>query len=276
MPSEGGKIGEAQDYLMEPTRLYTLMNERCTSFLLLDVRLSTDYKTCKIESVTGINISEEILQPGMTCKQIERQVHIEDRSTWMGRTNRDMLIVLDWTSSTFEESVPLSILKEAIQRWEDPSAKYKCEKKLHLLKGGLENFVLHYPTCVSNPHKARNPPQHAMKMGKKKFDLLSTNIDYPDLDAAFIASPSPGREGSPSVATVKQKSTPSAIEITSGAQLASKYDAVRTMKNDVPSGLVSGNLTGSLYPSTKDLKEIAFSSGAVSYTHLTLPTNREV
>ena len=140
----------------------------------------------------------------------------------MGRNSRDMLILLDWTSSNFNESIPITRLKEAIQKWDDPSAKYKCEKKLHLLKGGLENFVLHYPTSVVNPHKAKNPPESAMKKGKanKRIDELAKTIEYPDLDAAFIASPSPEKEGS-STAGPKMKSYPtSAIEITSISSLS--------------------------------------------------------
>ena len=153
---------------------------------------------------------------GVTCKQIERGLNVEYRSTWIGRHQRDMLILLDWTSSSFDDSAPLTRLKEAIQLWDEPSAKYKCEKKLHLLKGGLENFVLTYPTCVVNPQKARNPPEYAIKKGTgtKRIDELAKAIEYPDLDAAFIASPSPSKEVSSTAGTNKFNPT-SAIEIKS-------------------------------------------------------------
>ena len=153
----------------------------------------------------------------MTCKQIERQLNVEYRSTWIGRHQRDMLVLLDWTSSSFEDSVALTRLKEAIQKWDDPGAKYKCEKKLYLLKGGLENFVLTYPTSVVNPHKARHPPAHAIKKSKsnKRVDEMAKMIEYPDLDAAFIASPSPGK-GAVLTAESSIKSQPtSAIEVAS-------------------------------------------------------------
>ena len=52
------------EYLIEPTKLYSLMNERCTSFLLLDIRSASDYKSCRIEHPTSINVPEELLQPG--------------------------------------------------------------------------------------------------------------------------------------------------------------------------------------------------------------------
>ena len=40
------------------------MNERCTSFLLIDTRSIQDYKSCRIEHPTSINVPDEILQPG--------------------------------------------------------------------------------------------------------------------------------------------------------------------------------------------------------------------
>ena len=153
----------------------------------------------------------------MTCKQIERQLNVEYRSTWIGRHQRDMLVILDWTSSSFEDSVAITRLKEAIQKWDDPGAKYKCEKKLYLLKGGLENFVLTYPTSVVNPHKARHPPAHAIKKskGNKRVDEMAKTIEYPDLDAAFIASPSPGKGAVLTAESSIKSQTTSAIEITS-------------------------------------------------------------
>ena len=133
----------------------------------------------------------------------------------MARHNRDMLIVLDWTSNSLCESASMKALQEAIKKWDDPNAKYKCERKLHVLKGGLENFTLTWPTCVVNPHKARNPPKEKLKKSKenKRIDELTKAIEYPDLDAAFIASPSPGKQVPLPIETIK--STPSsAIAIT--------------------------------------------------------------
>ena len=209
---------------------------------------------------------------GATCKQIERQLNVEFRSTWNGRTNRDMLILLDWTSSDFNESLALTSLKDAIQKWDEPSAKYKCEKKLHLLKGGLENFALHYPTSVVNPQKAKCPPDHVIKKSKsnKRIDELTKTIEYPDLDAAFIASPSPGKDSL--TAGTKIKSAPtSAIEITSLATSKSKAAPLETITGH--SGLSGMPSTrSSLYPSTNDLKGLAaFSSGAITISKESSP-----
>ena len=40
------------------------MNERCTSFLLIDIRSNQDYESCRIDHSTSINVPEEILHPG--------------------------------------------------------------------------------------------------------------------------------------------------------------------------------------------------------------------
>ena len=36
-----------------------------------------------------------------------------------------MLVLLDWTSSSFEDSVAITRLKEAIQKWDDPTILLK-------------------------------------------------------------------------------------------------------------------------------------------------------
>ena len=214
--------------LIEPKKLYDLMSERATTFLVLDVRPASDYKACKIDiHAMSINIPEDIIEPGCTCKHIERKIHIEYRSTWNTRATRDMLILMDWTSNDISESFALSGLKDAIQKWDDPSVKYKCEKKLHLLKGGLENFVLHYPTLVVNPDKARNPPARYVEgknKGKSKgLEELASTIAYPELDAAFIATPSPAKDhgiAATETPAAKYKFNPSsAIEITSAVNI---------------------------------------------------------
>ena len=312
------------------------MNERCTSFLIIDIRSKQDYSSCRIEYATSINVPEEILQPGrnylvirhvtwaeyvyifshvlmhicdvllgITCKQIERQINVEYRSTWIARHQRDMLIVLDWTSNSFDQSVSMNILKEAIQKWDDPNAKYKCERKLHILKGGLENFVLTWPTCVVNPQKARNPPKDKRKKAKdsKRIDELTKAIEYPDLDAAFIASPSPGRQASAIVET-KRSNPSSAIAITQissenryfsgvnknrikiqkaimemglliifcdGTELTnffyiifSKFMSQQPLHNNINPSKETIFNNHSMYPKTDDLKSIAaFTSGAI-------------
>ena len=141
----------------------------------------------------------------------------------MARQNRDMLIVLDWTSNSLCDSASMKALQEAIQKWDDPNAKYKCERKLHVLKGGLENFTLTWPTCVVNPHKARNPPKEKLKKSKenKRIDELTKAIEYPDLDAAFIASPSPGKQTTPLIET--KKSNPSSAIVVSQLSSANRY-----------------------------------------------------
>ena len=52
------------DPVIDPKQLYNLMNERCTSFLIIDIRSKQDYSSCRIEYATSINVPEEILQPG--------------------------------------------------------------------------------------------------------------------------------------------------------------------------------------------------------------------
>lgn len=72
---ENGKANEENgkvDFVVEPTRLYSIINEKATSFLLLDARPSNDYKISHIKHHASINVPEENLIKGITAKSIER------------------------------------------------------------------------------------------------------------------------------------------------------------------------------------------------------------
>ena len=70
--------------------------------------------------------------------------------------------------------------------------KYKSPVA-YILQGGYDNFTLSYPMCVINPWSKSRPTTAS----KKSIDIEA--VEYPDLDAAFIASPSP--QASPAVAS---------------------------------------------------------------------------
>jgi ubiquitin carboxyl-terminal hydrolase 8 len=173
-------------HVIEPIRLYALINEKCTPFFLMDTRPQADYKASHIKNPASISVPEEILKPGSTVKAIERNLHIEQRSQWGRRNTVDMLIMFDWVSDDFVDKTPLANLKDAFYKW-DMAGGTKYKSSPYILKGGFENFAMHYPTLVTNPHKVRPPTASAKKTPMIDYE----NLEYPDLDAAFIASPSP-------------------------------------------------------------------------------------
>ena len=179
-------VMKENSHLIEPTQLYTLINEKSSSFLILDARPAQDYKVSHLKH-NSLNVPEEILKQGITVKNIERQLHIEDRNQWPRRQKVDKLILMDWQSEDFEEKTPLSHLKKAMFHFDTyGGATYKSQA--FILKGGFDHLAMSYPTIVTNPQKSRPPTATA-----KKETINLNNIDYPDwdLDKGFIATPSP-------------------------------------------------------------------------------------
>ena len=64
-----------ESHFVSPTQLYALINEKSSSFLILDGRPANDYKTSHLKH-NSLNVPEDILKPGIVVQKIERQLHI--------------------------------------------------------------------------------------------------------------------------------------------------------------------------------------------------------
>jgi len=260
--------------IIEPTKLHSLMKEKSTTFLLLDARKSGDFKTCQLRHTNVINVPEELLEPGATASQIGSKLKIEDKSQWQRRSTVDLLIMLDWCSEQANQSPALRTLRDAMFRW-DPETRYKSG--VHILKGGIHNFTLHYPIDVSSPERGRNPPSEYVKrnssVGVKNALLHLDQLEYPDLGAAFIATPSPQSSPNTSAAAAAQHQMPPSTAATAAAA-SSKVKPTENggLMNSHSSSMSS--MTSSLYPSTSDLSSDlnrAFNSGAITVTREASP-----
>ena len=100
--------------VIEASQLYSLLEQKSTTLLLLDARPSDHYKNSHIKSPSSLSIPEDILKPGTTVKVIDRNLHVESRSQWSRRTKIDQLILFDWSSEEFNEGTPLDVLKKAM------------------------------------------------------------------------------------------------------------------------------------------------------------------
>ncbi len=193
-----GSGGKANS--IDPRQLHALMEQKSTSFVLLDARHSSDYNGSRIKISNIMNVPGEKLKRGLTASQIQRFLHIEDRSsTWAKRTSVDKLILLDWTSKTFRDSPALEALYQSLTMW-DRNTTYSSEPII--LYGGFENFAMHYPMKTTNPEKSR-PPTTTSAIKRDQIDL--DKFDYPDLDTAFLASPT-SNSNNPSPAATNSNS----------------------------------------------------------------------
>jgi len=254
---------------IEPTYLYKkLMQEKSTTFLVLDVREKSEFNSSRLKHSNVINVPSEQLSPGMTAVEIERILSIEVKAQWKRRAGIDVIIMMDWESETFEASQKLKIIKDAMFKWDANGGPYKSRP--HLLKGGFYNFVMHYPTEVVNPHTAREyvPKKRNNSTGVKNALMEIQDLEYPDLGAAFIATPA--STPSNSLTSLQSAVTTAPATFTNAFTTTSKPTTTTTSVNGNSSYLNStSSSSGSLYPTSvvsdlsSDLNR-AFVSGAIT------------
>lgn len=184
-PAQNGIEKEGpKDYIVTHQKLYSIINQKCTSFFILDTRSAADYTNSYINLPNSLNVPEIFLRPGTTATTVRKNLKVEFRDQWDRRTTVDMLILCDWTSSDFLPDKPVTVLRDAITRW-DLGVEYKNPP--YLLEGGFQKFLFAYPHNVTNP-KARAPSE---PKAVSKPAIPSLDFDYPDLDNGFMTTPSP-------------------------------------------------------------------------------------
>ena len=97
-----GKV-DPKDYLITHKKLYSLINQKSTTFLVLDTRPSDvklnfsknsvlsqyfqDYQNSRMQIPYSLNVPETILRPGTTANSVGKNLKVEDRSQWERRTS---------------------------------------------------------------------------------------------------------------------------------------------------------------------------------------------
>nr|XP_045621599.1 ubiquitin carboxyl-terminal hydrolase 8-like [Procambarus clarkii]XP_045621601.1 ubiquitin carboxyl-terminal hydrolase 8-like [Procambarus clarkii]XP_045621602.1 ubiquitin carboxyl-terminal hydrolase 8-like [Procambarus clarkii] len=165
-------------------KLYSLMKEKCSTYLILDTRPSEDFSESQMALPNVINISEDILNPGLIAGRIGSELDESSCSLWVKhRHTVDYLILVDWNTEHLPLTTPLKTLVDAMVKW-DPGKPYKSRP--WVLLGGYEMWQLMYPMHTTNPRaKPRNPSV------MRHQEPVSLNFEYPDLDKAFLITPSP-------------------------------------------------------------------------------------
>ena len=164
-----------KDYIITHKRLHSIIQQKSTSFFILDTRSAEDYSVSHIDLPQSLNVSEQFLRPGTTAATIGKSLKIQERCQWERRTLQDMLIICDWTSEDFQPGTPVTVLRDALTKW-DVGASHKNPP--YLLEGGFEKFLFAYPQLVTNP-KARVPLANSTIT---KIKVPRLDGDYPDLD----------------------------------------------------------------------------------------------
>ncbi|KAG7164510.1 Ubiquitin carboxyl-terminal hydrolase 8-like 1 [Homarus americanus] len=134
-------------------KLYSLMKERCSTYMILDARSKEDFSESQMVLPNIINVPEEILNPGLTAGRIGSELEESACSLWVTQRHTvDYLILVDWETEKPPLPLPLETLIDAMVKW-DPGKQYKSRP--WVLQGGYDMWRLMYPMHTTNPRAER-------------------------------------------------------------------------------------------------------------------------
>ena len=217
------EVEEPKDYIITHKKLHSIIEQKSTSFFILDTRSQEDYENSHMTLAQSINIPEHVLKPGTTAATIGKSLKIQDRCQWDRRTNMDRLIISDWVSEDFLPGTPVSVLRDALTRW-DVGSTHKSPP--FLLTGGFQKFLYAYPHMVTNP-KARAPDRSVTNT----LTPTTLNVNYPDLNSGFLVTPSPSPQ---SVAAISSGAIKiSRDPVRSGGTSEARYPSISSDLNSL-------------------------------------------
>ncbi|XP_014680667.1 PREDICTED: ubiquitin carboxyl-terminal hydrolase 8-like [Priapulus caudatus] len=224
-------------------QLYKMCLDKVSEVIIMDARPATDFAESRIVHRYCISVPEEIVKPGVTVQQIQIDLPEESKEAWLMRSKSDFIVLLDWQSRQEDVKLgkPLQNLKDAIFKW-DSITVLKSEP-LILLRG-YEDWLLRYPTLTTNSNV--QPPKTLFKGSDNS--LLSLDFSYPDLDEAFVASPSIGENGA--AAKPPRKTDAPAAELTADSPRADQA-ATSLVEEGSPLKIASGGAVPAVNRSLK-------------------------
>ncbi|VEN55072.1 unnamed protein product [Callosobruchus maculatus] len=167
----------SREIFIAPKQLYEKITKE-ELILLVDIRLAQEYQQCKIK-IKGtdnmINITPELIAPGLSANTLGRKLPPEIKNIWEKRDKYDSIIMFDYDTDRFNyPSSKLERLRSFITEW-DFNRTYK--QLPVILDGGIKEFVEWYPSEVDNP----------------RFLYLKTNAEIDELlDLDTVAYPGSG------------------------------------------------------------------------------------
>ncbi|CAF4881216.1 unnamed protein product [Pieris macdunnoughi] len=151
-------------------QLYTILKNGKLKVMILDARPGKDYINSHINHPACISVPEECISPGQSANVLEQNLPSASRPVWAERASSELIVMLDWSSTTVIPGKPLHLLKTILLKWD---IKVQYSRQPVALWGGYEDWLLKYPAFTTNP-QAIPPSQDIM------LDDMLGEIDYPN------------------------------------------------------------------------------------------------
>ncbi|XP_045504231.1 ubiquitin carboxyl-terminal hydrolase 8 isoform X2 [Colias croceus] len=182
-------------------QLYQILKNGKLKVMILDARPGNDYIESHINHPACISVPEERISPGQSANVLEQNLPAASRPVWAERASMDLIVMLDWSSTTVIPGKPLHLLKTILLKWD---IKVQYARQPVALWGGYEDWLLKYPAFTSNP-QAVPPSQEIM------LDDMLGEIDYPNL--SDLNPPTPVTRPKPGEPVVDRSSKTAAVEL---------------------------------------------------------------
>lgn len=140
-----------KDYISvsELYEMFKTYKDQLNCILIIDVRDALEFTQWKVQHNPTINISHDLIQWNSNLNSVERCLPKDTWEIFNKRFEKKFIIIVDdhfdeTQSSETLAAFPALILQEIL-------CKCEAEFNVLVLKGGIQKWVLHYPSMTENP-----------------------------------------------------------------------------------------------------------------------------
>lgn len=140
-----------KDYISvsELYELFKAYKDQLDCILIIDVRDTPEFTQWKVKHSVTINISHDFIQWNSNLNSVERCLSKDTWEVFNKRFEKKFIIIIDdqfddTQSPEVLAASPALILQEIL-------CKCEAEFSVLVLKGGIQKWVLHYPSMTENP-----------------------------------------------------------------------------------------------------------------------------
>ena len=177
------EIPKVETKTKTPTKDYISVSELYDMFkthkdqnciLIIDVRDTLEFTQWKIQHSPTINISHDFIQWNSNLNSVERCLSKDTWEIFNKRFEKKFIIIVDdlfddTQSPEILATSPALILQEIL-------CKCEAEFSVFVLKGGIQKWVLHYPSMTENPDYNRIVSLNRLLFYSQRIYLLKSVI----------------------------------------------------------------------------------------------------
>jgi ubiquitin carboxyl-terminal hydrolase 8 len=179
---------EKMEYTIEAKDVYEYLKnlgdkkEPSSRCLIIDIRDSQDFVQskmtklpCREDRIHYINIPQAFLRNINSGSELEKTLQIDSRTFIKNRKSCDKIIIMDYDSANLETTTNRCLTKIHKLLFDLSRPDEKPEKPPLVLKGGFEEWIVTYGTCVTD--RNYNPIGNSSKTSSEIIRVPSPDIN---------------------------------------------------------------------------------------------------